>query len=647
LKKQLLSLIVVALCFALNLNEVRANVYASGIRISDDSVSDYNAAGSSWDGDFTDGGVKIWFVINEPGSGSLTSQVVIKQGVSVIRTLNVPSPVQGVNNVVWDGYDDLAAAAPTGNYSFEVTVSDPTGHSVFDSIWVAGAYYQGNDFDGGTSFAYRGNASISDQSSENFGNLYVARGTSSINGFYEITPQGAYVQKIGLGTGWPNSTPNELTTVGNSVYGLAGYGFTGGGFIKGFDATTDAQVDSAAWGTLNMRGLIARVVGNDTIFYSGRSGSGVNAIVSMINGDTATYIDMGPYITGNGYIKSLAFDDLGRLYVAYGEASASRKKLAFFDTDGSLLAADSLDGSFGLAADAILQAIAIDGGSDPNDASDDKIYALIRSGTSSQSGIYEICAQLCSLTQLISPVGVTTAATSQIINVDPAGNVIWSNGAASERIIAFSPAGPNSFTTSNPAGYDINVTNAVPVELTSFAAVVNQQNKVQLNWTTATETNNQGFDVERNINGTWDKIAFVSGYGTTTERKSYTFIDEELSAKGKISYRLKQIDFDGTISYSQVVEVNLAVPEQFQLSQNYPNPFNPTTTISFKIPVDAQVKLEIFSLSGELVEVLANEYRNAGEYNIEFNASALASGTYIYRLSAGTTVISKKMLLMK
>ncbi|MBK6914493.1 MAG: hypothetical protein IPH11_12910 [Ignavibacteriales bacterium] len=128
----------------------------------------------------------------------------------------------------------------------------------------------------------------------------------------------------------------------------------------------------------------------------------------------------------------------------------------------------------------------------------------------------------------------------------------------------------------------------VPVELTSFTATA-ERNSVSLNWQTVTETNNSGFKIERKQVGSpqssvsnqdWNQIAFIPGFGTTTEPKSYSFVDENLSA-GKYQYRLKQIDFDGTFEYSNTVEVEINSPTEFSLGQNYPNPFNPTTKIKY------------------------------------------------------------------
>jgi hypothetical protein len=186
----------------------------------------------------------------------------------------------------------------------------------------------------------------------------------------------------------------------------------------------------------------------------------------------------------------------------------------------------------------------------------------------------------------------------------------------------------------------------VPVELTSFTASVSG-NSVTLNWATATELNNSGFDILRQaLNNQWNKIGFVSGFGTSTEKHSYSFVDENLTS-GQYSYRLQQIDFDGTSELSDVVNVEITNPTQYNLSQNYPNPFNPSTTIKFTLLEASNVTLKIFNTLGEEVSVLVNRVMEAGTHEVNFEASQLHSGMYFYRLEAGTFTQVKKMTLLK
>ncbi|MCH7965251.1 MAG: T9SS type A sorting domain-containing protein [Bacteroidetes bacterium] len=185
----------------------------------------------------------------------------------------------------------------------------------------------------------------------------------------------------------------------------------------------------------------------------------------------------------------------------------------------------------------------------------------------------------------------------------------------------------------------------IPVELTSFSALTNA-NDVILNWQTATEINNQGFEIQRSSDGEFEKIGFVPGHGTTTETQSYIFIDENV-LPGEYSYRLKQMDYDGTTEYSNIVEIDVTQPIEYSLSQNYPNPFNPSTTISYSISKDGLVTLKVYDILGKEVLTLINEVQSAGTKNITFDASELSSGVYYYQLVSGEFTSIKKLILMK
>jgi energy-converting hydrogenase Eha subunit F len=191
----------------------------------------------------------------------------------------------------------------------------------------------------------------------------------------------------------------------------------------------------------------------------------------------------------------------------------------------------------------------------------------------------------------------------------------------------------------------------IPVELTSFSASVNESN-VKLLWTTATELNNSGFSIERNYaNSGYTEVGFVPGFGTTTEPKSYSFTDNNLR-NGVYTYRLKQIDFDGTFTYSDEVEVEVIAPASFSLDQNYPNPFNPSTRISFSLAVDSKVSLKVFDILGQEVASLVNQDLTQGVHTYDFNAAGINSGVYFYKIEAtgvnGNKFTDvKKMILVK
>ena len=199
--------------------------------------------------------------------------------------------------------------------------------------------------------------------------------------------------------------------------------------------------------------------------------------------------------------------------------------------------------------------------------------------------------------------------------------------------------------------HTINVTGVVPVELTSFAAKASN-NSVMLNWSTSTETNNKGFVIERSTNKTdYARIGFVNGAGSSTQMHQYGYTDSKLTG-GKYYYRLKQLDLNGQYKYSKIVEVNLVSPTQFSLSQNYPNPFNPSTSINFSLPSESHVMVRIYNTQGQELSVIAKGNYSAGEHSVNFDASRLASGTYIYSITAtgkngNKFVSSKKMILLK
>lgn len=187
----------------------------------------------------------------------------------------------------------------------------------------------------------------------------------------------------------------------------------------------------------------------------------------------------------------------------------------------------------------------------------------------------------------------------------------------------------------------------LPVELTSFNALI-KNHSVYLNWETATEKSNYGFEVERSTNKiNWIQITFINGCGNSNSPKKYSYIDDKISS-GNYYYRLKQIDTDGAFDYSKEIEVSIDnLPIAFALEQNYPNPFNPATKINYALPTDRLVVLTIYDAIGKEVATIVNEYEQAGNYSIEFNGSTMPSGMYFYRLQAGSFVETKKMLLLK
>ncbi|MEE9450520.1 MAG: M14 family zinc carboxypeptidase [Ignavibacteriaceae bacterium] len=227
------------------------------------------------------------------------------------------------------------------------------------------------------------------------------------------------------------------------------------------------------------------------------------------------------------------------------------------------------------------------------------------------------------------------------------------SGLAHAQFIRILDDGDGTAVTPN-AGFDLDAIEAnavIPVELVSFTAE-SEGDKVVLMWQTATETNNSGFEIQKseksNVNGqtVWEKVTFVDGRGTTTEVTNYTYNDKVVKP-GTYLYRLKQIDFDGTVAYSPEVEIDVTGPVEFALFQNYPNPFNPTTTIKFSLPKKANVKLIVYNAVGQVVVELINKTMEEGYHQVQFAAGDYTSGVYYYRLKTSEFTSIKKMLLLK
>jgi len=194
----------------------------------------------------------------------------------------------------------------------------------------------------------------------------------------------------------------------------------------------------------------------------------------------------------------------------------------------------------------------------------------------------------------------------------------------------------------------------LPVELSSFTSNTKGRT-VNLNWSTASEQNNAGFQIERtNLNSkdqTWTVLGFVTGKNNSSSLNNYTYIDEKLQA-GKYQYRMKQVDFNGNYKYYELNNViNIGEPTTISLSQNYPNPFNPVTKVDYSLPTESNVSIVIYDMIGRKVQNVISEHQQAGFYSIQINANNLSSGVYFYRLLAETNgqsiVMTKKMNVIK
>ena len=256
-------------------------------------------------------------------------------------------------------------------------------------------------------------------------------------------------------------------------------------------------------------------------------------------------------------------------------------------------------------------------------------------------------------------VGPIANATASALNGNALGNYVEYQAAISLSVangeeIWFRWSDANDIGTDHGLAIDnFLIDNVLPVELTSFSATTIGKD-VKLNWNTATEINNYGFEVERSVvKGEWDKIGFINGNGNSNSPKNYSFVDNNLPAgrqgvsAGKYSYRLKQIDNDGQFEYSKTIEVDMNGVKKYELSQNYPNPFNPTTTISYILPQSGMVRLTLYNILGQEIRTLVNEVKEAGTHTFNFDASDLNSGVYVYKIESGSFTQTKKMTLVK
>ena len=187
---------------------------------------------------------------------------------------------------------------------------------------------------------------------------------------------------------------------------------------------------------------------------------------------------------------------------------------------------------------------------------------------------------------------------------------------------------------------------ALPVELTRFDAVADGPAAV-LRWTTASETNNAGFEVEEKTNDGYRQVGFVAGRGTTTVEQQYEHRLEDLPP-GRHTFRLRQIDFDGTFAYSPEVELTVALGDAFVLSPAFPNPFHSRTTVRFAVRKPGDVEVGLYNVLGQRVRVLYRGTVPAGDVQVlDIDAGGLPSGTYFVRLEGEGVRAVERLLLVR
>lgn len=203
---------------------------------------------------------------------------------------------------------------------------------------------------------------------------------------------------------------------------------------------------------------------------------------------------------------------------------------------------------------------------------------------------------------------------------------------------------------------EIKPDSTLPVQLIYFYAD-SYIDSIVIQWGTATETENYGYNLERSISSinNFEWLAFISGNGNSNSPKFYSYTDTLIDSNKVYYYRLKQIDTNGSFKYSDTITVNYLTSVEdeqmqnygFKLFQNYPNPFNPNTNISFQILEPSEVKLLVYNSLGQLIKILIDDELETGYYNYNFNANNLSSGVYFYQLIVGKNTLTRMMILNK
>ena len=235
-------------------------------------------------------------------------------------------------------------------------------------------------------------------------------------------------------------------------------------------------------------------------------------------------------------------------------------------------------------------------------------------------------------------------------------HIYYSNGTISFASTAAAKSAiqdPDNFTgatgTNPPGAYTtaknniINAANLLPVELIYFSAQ-EKDGAVQLNWSTAAEIENKGFEIERSENGIqFSSIDFVDGQGTTTITQNYSYEDQSINSGTTYYYRLKQIDFDGDMEYSNVVTILIGTPlEQLSI---YPNPnISGPVNLQFLSPVSNPAQIKVIDLSGRIVwSQSINPFKGDNHLSLDF--SNLSAGLYTVKLEQGKVLLSQRLVI--
>lgn len=600
-----------------------------------------------FDGDFADGtGAAIRFMIQDT---VITSDVtvLVKDGATTVKTLNLNGIKGGYHSVLWDGSSDGPGVVVAGSYTVEVTASQATGHAAYTLVF---------DCDGAAGLSTRGVTINNDPSSKSFGFAYGVTtpggGSWNFTGIGRVAANGllfgdtlgnAQVTSTGEGLGPTNRRYSPRIDSDGYIY------------VVGRDQkeilrfhvdtlNTTILVDTVATSGL-INGIFVSGTGASKYLWIASTTGIFGAAIGESDHYTGAIDSLIPAPVGFQYWDVLKGDgDALYTVILKATAGAGEGVLKYnMPAPASKTVADTV-----WFAPVVGDAVALDIWRGATSASsDDILYLTFDQMVGSTSGVFKI-------DNLDGPPAVAlayqdldenTTRTRGQVAVDYAGNLIYFENSNEQILVIAPPSGPNSMTMT--ALDPLVILEQLPVELNALSAKVVGK-AINLIWSTATETNNRGFEIQRKAAGNdFVAVGFVQGKGTTTQLQRYSFVDNDVQA-GTYQYRLKQIDLDGSYSISSIVEISITAPVEFSLAQNYPNPFNPSTTINFSLAKESNVNLKVFDLLGqEIISLVNNEFMTTGSYSYKFDASKLASGTYIYRLEAGDFVQTKKMTLTK
>lgn len=642
MRKIITILFVFTICI-LSTGNLFADTFASYIRFTQPAD-----AALPFDGKFDDGtGVAVRFVLSDAADSVIIS---IKSGVTLVNTLKNANFKAGDTLVVWDGKDSGGNIVAKGNYSVSISTMN-LGYFEYTQI-----------SNQGLPISTRGATCVKNPAVKNFGFIFAASsGDEYATGVARHSADGtmwgdkkgaAKLTTTGIALGGANARYSSEADNAGFIYVI---GRDNRQLLRYHtDSLVVTVVDSSGYAGWFLNGIAIRenngkfialvannstsAIGTDSKVFGFELGTKSNYFgtkVDVLVGDTTIIF------------WDVAFGRDNKLYATFSSKTDNiRPGIAAFNYTGTTLHMKDTLWTSTVAAGRGNTCCYYTGPT----ADKDVLYFTIARRTSGDATAVQniFCVSNLTTTKdqgiaFKDPENNMTQYRSDI-TVDAVGNIIYFENSNEAVTIIAPPNGINRFTT--PAVDPLVTSGVLPVELSTFSAAV-YGNSVTLNWTTATEKNNRGFDIERKLNGSWEKVGYVNGFGTTSEFQTYIFTDSKV-APGKYNYRLKQMDFDGTYSYCPLEQtVEVGNPNQYNLAQNYPNPFNPSTTISYYIPVEGKVTLNVYNSLGQVVKELVNEVRPAGSHSVRFDASNLSSGVYIYTLTAGNFNSSHKLVIMK